>query len=177
MPSHLTIRYANLEDVDALAALAAKAFSDTYHGLDDPQEIADYVAENFNRQAVASVVSDPNATTLLAEVGTELAGYAVLARSEPPSCVSEPSPIELARFYLAEHFIGQGYGAQLMLAVHREARRQGAQSLWLGVYDRNVRAVSFYERSGFTRCGGKEFIFGGRLYIDPIYAAPVRNDA
>ncbi|QTN21492.1 GNAT family N-acetyltransferase [Rhizobacter sp. AJA081-3] len=166
-----------MEDVGALAALASKAFSDTYRGLDEPHEIADYVAENFNTQTVTSVVSDPNATTLLAEVGTELAGYAVLARSEPPSCVSEPSPIELARFYLAEQFIGHGYGAQLMLAVHTEARRQGAQSLWLGVYDRNVRAVSFYERQGFTKRGGKEFLFGGRVYIDPIYASPVRNEA
>lgn len=62
-----------------------------------------------------------------------------------------------------------------MLAVQEEARRLGAATLWLSVYDRNVRAVTFYERFGFTRVGGKEFLFGGRVYIDPVYAAPVRN--
>jgi diamine N-acetyltransferase len=177
MPPPLSLRYAGPDDAAALAALASKAFSDTYRGLDDPQEIADYVADNFNVPAVRSVISDPSASTLLAEVGTVLAGYAVVARTEPPPCVAGPSPIELTRFYLAEQFIGQGFGAQLMLAVHREALRHGAQTIWLGVYDRNVRAVSFYERCGFTKRGGKEFLFGGRIYIDPIYASPVRNDA
>lgn len=177
MPSLLSLRYANVDDAPALAALAAQAFSDTYRGLDDPQEIADYVAENFNLPTLSAVIGDPAATTLLVEVGAELAGYAVVARTEPPACVTGPAPIELARFYLAERFIGRGYGAQLMLAVHREAQRQGTQTLWLGVYDRNVRAVGFYERSGFTKCGGKEFLFGGRIYIDPIYASAVRNDA
>jgi ribosomal protein S18 acetylase RimI-like enzyme len=31
----------------------------------------------------------------------------------------------------------------------------------LGVYDRNVRAVRFYEKFGFTKRGGREFLFGG----------------
>jgi diamine N-acetyltransferase len=61
--------------------------------------------------------------------------------------------------------------------VHAEAARRGAQTLWLGVYDRNVRAVSFYERFGFTKVGGREFLFGGRVYIDPIYAAAVHAAA
>jgi len=172
-----TIRYANLDDAAALAALASKAFSDTYRGIDDPQDIADYVAENFDLPAVRAVIGDPAATTLLAQVGAELAGYAVLARTEPPACVLGASPIELARFYLAEQFIGHGYGSQLMSAVHREALRQGARTIWLGVYDRNVRAVGFYERAGFTKRGGKEFLFGGRVYIDPIYVSAVRNAA
>jgi diamine N-acetyltransferase len=177
MSSPLSLRYATPDDAAALADMASRAFSDTYRGLDDPQEIADYVAGNFNLAAVREVISNPAATTLLAEVGAMLAGYAVVARTEPPDCISDPGPIELARFYLAEQFIGHGFGAQLMLAVHREALRQGAQTLWLGVYDRNVRAVSFYERWGFTKRGGKEFLFGGRVYIDPIYASAVRSDA
>jgi ribosomal protein S18 acetylase RimI-like enzyme len=177
MPSQLALRYATPDDAAALAAFASKAFSDTYRDLDDPQEIADYVAENFNLRAVQAVIGDPAASTLLAEVGSELAGYAVIARSQAPSCVTGPEPIELARFYLAEQFIGRGHGAELMRAVHREARRLGAQTIWLGVYDRNIRAVGFYERWGFTKRGGKEFLFGGRVYIDPIYASAVRDEA
>ncbi|MEZ5590814.1 MAG: hypothetical protein R3F53_08955 [Gammaproteobacteria bacterium] len=123
MPSHLTIRYAGLEDVGSLAALAAKAFSDTYHGLDDPQEIADYVAENFNRQAVASVVSDPNATTLLAEVGTELARVMRSSREVSRHLVSRSlRPSNWPVFISLSNFIRQeALAHKLMRAVHREA--------------------------------------------------------
>lgn len=168
------LRPATLDDAPALATLAGQAFSDTYRGLDDPQDIADYVAEHFNLPAVRALLRDTAATTLLAESGHgELAGYAVIRRSGAPVCVSGPAPIELSRLYLGRCFIGQGLGALLMQAVLAEARRLGGRTLWLGVYDRNLRAVQFYERFGFRQVGGHEFLFGGRVYIDPIYAVPI----
>jgi ribosomal protein S18 acetylase RimI-like enzyme len=169
-----TIRHATAEDAALLAAFGAQAFTDTYRDLDDGQEIADYVAEHFRPEVVAAVIADPACTTLLAWVDDHLAGYAIVKAAPAPACVTGPSPIELSRLYLGEGFIGQGLGARLMHEVHAEARRRGARTLWLGVYDRNVRAVEFYERFGFAQVGDKEFLFGGRIYFDPIYAAPVR---
>lgn len=169
----LTIRQATPEDAALLASFATQAFTDTYRGLDDPQEIADYVAEHFTPEVVAGVIEDPACSTLLAWVGEQLAGYAVVRAEPAPGCVAGPAPLQLWRLYLGEGFIGQGLGARLMAAVHAEARKRGAQTLWLGVYDRNLRAVAFYKRFGFVQVGGKEFLFGGRTYFDPIYAAPV----
>jgi len=176
MPTSPHIRSATTADAPTLAAFAGQAFTDTYRGLDDAQEIADYVAEHFQPEVVEAVIRDPACTTLLAWVGERLAGYAILRAAPAPNCVTGPAPLELWRIYLGEGFIGQGLGARLMAAVHAQARRQGARTLWLGVYDRNVRAVAFYERFGFARVGGKEFLFGGRLYIDPIYASTVPGE-
>jgi GNAT superfamily N-acetyltransferase len=167
------IRPAAPEDAATLAAFGAPAFTDTYRDISDAQEIADYVAEHFRPDVIARVILDPACTTLLAWAGEQLAGYAIVKATPAPPCVTGPTPIELSRLYLGEGFIGQGLGGRLMRAVHAEARRRGAGTLWLGVYDRNVRAVEFYERVGFTKVGGKEFLFGGRIYIDPIYAAAV----
>ncbi|MDR7298126.1 ribosomal protein S18 acetylase RimI-like enzyme [Pelomonas aquatica] len=169
----LTIRQATPEDAALLASFATRAFTDTYRGLDDPQEIADYVAEHFTPEVVAGVIEDPACATLLAWVGEQLAGYAIVRAEPAPGCVAGPAPLQLWRLYLGEGFIGLGLGSQLMAAVHAEARKRGAQTLWLGVYDRNLRAVAFYKRFGFVQVGGKEFLFGGRTYLDPIYAAPV----
>ena len=168
-----TIRHATAEDATLLASFAAQAFTDAYLGLDDPQEIADYVAEHFQPGIMAGVIQDPACTTLLAWVDDQLAGYAILKAGPAPGCVNGPAPLQLWRIYLGSGFIGQGLGARLMDAVHEEARKRDARTLWLGVYDRNVRAVAFYKRFGFAQVGGKEFLFGGRIYIDPIYAAAV----
>lgn len=174
----LRIRHARPdEDAAELAQLAATAFWDTYRDIDDPEDIASYVAEHFSADEMAAVMRGAGTTTLVAEVNGELAGYAILKWSDVPPCVAGPQAIELARFYLAQRFIGQKHGLRLMQAVHAEARLQGAQTLWLGVYDRNLRAVRFYERFGFANVGGKEFLFGGKVYVDPIYAMAVRHDA
>lgn len=168
-----TIRHATPEDAPLLASFAAQAFSDTYRGLDDEQEIADYVAEHFQPAVMSTVIQDPACTTLLAWVGEQLAGYAILRHKPPPACVAGPAPLQLWRLYLGQGFIGQGLGARLMHEVHGHARQGGARTLWLGVYDRNERAVEFYKRFGFAQVGTSEFLFGGRIYADPIYAAAV----
>lgn len=168
-----TIRHARPADATLLASFAAQAFADAYLGLDDPQEIADYVAEHFQPEVMAGVIADPACTTLLAVLGEQLAGYAILRTGPAPGCVTGPAPLQLWRLYLGTGFIGQGLGARLMQAVHDEARRRAARTLWLGVYDRNVRAVAFYRRFGFAQVGVDEFLFGGRIYVDPIYAAAV----
>lgn len=170
------IRRATPEDAATLAAFAAQAFADTYRTLSDAQEIADYVAEHLQPAVMAAVIADPACTTLLAQVGGQLAGYAIVKADSAPDCVTGPA-VQVWRLYLGEDFIGQGLGARLMQAVHAEARHRGAQTLWLGVYDRNVRAVRFYERFGFAQVGGQEFLFGGQIYIDPVYAAAVPPEA
>lgn len=169
----ITLRLATPEDAVPLAGFAAQAFADTYRELSDAQEIADYVAEHFRPEVMVGVIADAHCTTLLAWVGERLAGYAIVKAEPAPACVTGPAPLKLWRLYLGEGFIGQGLGARLMTAAHAEARRRGAQTLWLGVYDRNVRAVRFYERFGFAKVGGQEFLFGGQIYVDPVYAAPV----
>lgn len=171
-----TIRHARPEDAPLLASFAAQAFTDTYRELSDAQEIADYVAEHFQPGVMAAVIADPACTTLLAWVGEQLAGYAILKAEAAPDCVTGPAPLKLWRIYLGAGFIGQGLGARLMQAVHEQARERGARTLWLGVYDRNVRAVEFYERFGFTQVGGQEFLFGGQIYIDPVYATAVPDE-
>lgn len=170
-----TIRHATPEDAPLLAVFAAQAFTETYRELSDAQEIADYVAEHFQPQVLSAVIADPACTVLLAWVGAQLAGYAILKDEPAPGCVTGPAPLKLWRIYLGAGFIGQGLGAQLMRAVHAGARSRGARTLWLGVYDRNVRAVQFYERFGFAKVGGQEFLFGGQIYIDPVYAAAVQE--
>lgn len=175
MPTTPLFRLATAEDAAPLAAFAAQAFTDTYRDLDDAQEIADYVAEHFQPEVVTGVIHDAACTTMLMALGDQLAGYAILRDTPPPSCVTGPRPMQLWRLYLGQGFIGQGLGTRLMAEANAKARQRGARTLWLGVYDRNLRAVEFYGRCGFVRVGAKEFLFGGRLYADPIYAATVRE--
>lgn len=176
MRERLRIRRAEPADAARLASFATEAFRDAYRGLDEPADIEAYVGEHFLPELMEAVISTPGTTTLLGEAGSHLAGYAILRREAAPDCVTGPDPLQLWRLYLGKAFIGQGYGADFMLAVHAEARRQGARTLWLGVYDRNIRAVAFYERFGMRKVGSRAFLFAGKSYTDPVYAGPVLDE-
>jgi GNAT superfamily N-acetyltransferase len=173
LPALLTIRPATYSDIGALVSFARQAFRDTYYLLDDPADIDDYVTRHFTAVAFDSILRDTGSTLLLATVNQRLTGYALLSLTPPPAGVSGPSPIELSRLYLGKDALGKGYGSVLMRAVVAEARRQQCQTIWLGVYDRNLRARAFYKRWGFVDVATKEFLFGGRSYFDPVMAVAI----
>ncbi len=173
----LRIRRATTADVAPLVQLARQSFRDAYRGLDDPDEIEDYVTRHFTPQAFEAVLAEPAAVLLVAELDAHLVGYAHLQPTPAPACVDGPAPIELCRLYLADAKIGRGWGRALMAAVMREAAAAGGRTLWLGVYSRNERARAFYRRWGLEDVGVKTFVFGGRPYDDPVMAGPVAPQA
>ena len=173
---NIAIRYATAEDAPALAQLATNAFRDTHRPLDDPDEIEEYVAGSFNQKVMASHIADPSSIVLLAVSGDALIGYAHVKLSKALPCVTGPDPIELSRLYLAQAAIGKGVGARLMRAVYAEARRHNRKTVWLSVYDKNLRAVEFYRKCGFVEVGYKDFPFAGRIYQDPVLAVSVPDE-
>jgi ribosomal protein S18 acetylase RimI-like enzyme len=84
--------------------------------------------------------------------------------------VGGPDPIELVRIYVDPRAIGTGLGARLMSASLDEAAAQGAQTIWLGVWEKNIRAIRFYERWGFTKVGEKTFVLGSDPQTDHVMA-------
>ena len=57
-----------------------------------------------------------------------------------------------------------------------EARRQGVEALWLGVWERNPRAIAFYRRWGFEKIGEHEFLLGADLQTDHVMAQRLPAD-
>jgi ribosomal protein S18 acetylase RimI-like enzyme len=55
-----------------------------------------------------------------------------------------------------------------MHAVDAEARARGAQTLWLGVWERNHRAQRFYAKHGFVDVGSHDFLVGKDRQTDRI---------
>lgn len=88
-----------------------------------------------------------------------------------------PAPLELKRLYVARAWHGRGVAQALMNAVLDAARARGAKTLWLGVWERNPRAVAFYEKYGFTRVGEHSFILGSDVQTDWVLARPLEDVA
>ena len=112
--------------------------------------------------------------TLLAEVGDALAGYAQLRRAGgAPDGVPGIAPIELWRIYVDAPWHGSGLGAQLLRAAAETARGLGGDALWLSVWERNPRAIRFYDKSGMRIIGRADFLIGGEVQNDHVMAAPL----
>ena len=167
------VRRASPSDALALAAFAATAFFDTYAADNTPEDMATYVAESFGEAQLRSELADPSCTILIAERDGELAGYIMLRQGAMPSGASVDArgkAIEVARLYAGKRWIGTGLGSTLMQTGLDVAGACGGEWIWLGVWERNVRAIAFYSRWGFSDVGSQLFQLGADRQTDRIMA-------
>jgi GNAT superfamily N-acetyltransferase len=169
----VAIRPAGPADAAWLAALAERTFRETYTAQNTPANMERYVTAHFGPARQEAELRDPRMTTLVAEVDGRAGGYAQLARSEPPPPVTGPAPMEIVRFYVDRPWHGQGVAQVLMAAAVETARRAGGRTLWLGVWERNDRAIAFYRKSGFQDAGTQTFVLGTDHQRDLVLTRPL----
>ena len=166
--STITIRQAVSEDATILTDLAYTTFWDAFahHPKNSPDDLAHYMRQAFNVEQITEELSDPKSLFLIAEIDGELAGYAKLIfESTEPEIVAE-WPVELARLYSHQEFLGIGVGQALLNACVERAKEAGRDVMWLGVWEYNPRAQRFYEKNGFTVVGDHVFQLGSDPQTD-----------
>jgi GNAT superfamily N-acetyltransferase len=134
--------------------------------------MAAYLAESFGEAAQRAELEDPAVTVLLAEEHDALVGYAMLRDGDvaEPVASAKGGAIEIARLYAGKRWIGAGIGALLMQSCLNEARARAKDIIWLGVWERNARAIAFYRRWGFADVGSQSFQLGSDLQTDRVMA-------
>ena len=172
------IRHATAADAATLARFAASAFVDTFGRDNTPEDMVAYVDKAFGERVQRAEIGDPRLTVLLAERQGELAGYAVLRDGDPPDAVraemqragANPASdaIEILRLYAGQRWIGAGVGSALMRRCLDEAASRARRVVWLGVWERNARAIAFYRRWEFADVGAQSFLLGSDLQTDRI---------
>ena len=169
----LLIRRAAVADATWLAALAARTFRETYAAHNTPENMERYVADHFSPALQAAELAESRYLTLVAEISGQPAAYTQLGRGPAPECVTGPTPMEIIRFYVERAWHGQGLAQRLMEAAAEHAAAAGARTLWLGVWERNPRAIAFYRKCGFAEVGTHTFVLGTDHQRDLVLARPL----
>jgi GNAT superfamily N-acetyltransferase len=169
--SNVTIRLATPADADALAIFGDRTFREAFGPDNRPEDVDVYVRATYSAERQGAEITDPDRITFVGESDGVLAAFAQLrANGEVPSCVAGSAPIELLRFYVDRPWQGRGVAHELMDTVVDAARSRGARTLWLGVWERNPRAIVFYGKHGFRDVGCQPFKLGGDDQTDRVMA-------
>jgi GNAT superfamily N-acetyltransferase len=170
------IRRAAAGDAAALAVFAERVFRDAFGADNRPLDLEAYVASAFSEAIQRGEIEDPRLESWLLLAGDRLAGYAQLWEGPAPPAVPAGPVIELRRFYVDRPWQGRGLAARLMTHVFEAALRRGAGAVWLGVGERNARAIAFYRKCGFADVGSQTFELGSDRQQDRVMWRRVRDE-
>ncbi len=154
------LRYATLQDVTPLAAIASGTFYNTYAAYNTPEDIAQYMLQYFSPAHIQTEIEENNTTILLAIEKSEIVGYAKVIWGTRPGNENKEKALEIARLYAATNYIGTGIGKFLIQHCFEYAKNSGTQYIWLGVWHQNKKAIRFYEQFGFEIVGTYIFLLG-----------------
>lgn len=163
-----TIRLAQQADAPALAAIAELTFRDTFGPVTPADDMAMYCAASYGADIQAREIVDPNLVTSLAEIDGVLAGYSQWRRRAAIDCVIAAQPSELSRIYVVREWHGHGVAQELMRGVLSMAMQSACDVLWLGVWEHNIKAQTFYRKFGFETVGEHIFAVGSDPQRDVI---------
>jgi ribosomal protein S18 acetylase RimI-like enzyme len=158
---NILIREATTADAAIIADLSRQTFYDTFAAQNTAADMEKFLQEQFTREALMAEVGAPGNTFLLAYAGNEPAGYARLREKSATT-------LEIARLYAATSMIGKGVGKALMQACLDVAQIRSKKMVWLGVWEKNARAIRFYTAWGFEKVGEQDFRLGNDLQRDWI---------
>lgn len=153
-------------DAAMIAAFSRRTFYDTFAGFNTEADMKKFMDEQFAAKDLEEEASKNHRAFLLAFSDEELAGYAFLREAKQPAELNGADAIEIGRIYAGQSFIGKGIGRLLMENCLSIARSRNKQVIWLGVWEHNETAISFYKKWGFEKFSSHQFILGDDVQTD-----------
>ena len=163
----VTYRDATPADAATLDRIFDTVFRDTFAHLYRTEDLEAFLS-GFGVADWERQLGDPAFACQIAEVAGEPAGYLKLGPLlKLPVETTRPAMLFDQLYVLKEHH-GSGIAKGLTDWALDEARRRGAEELYLTVYIDNHRARRFYDRYGFEAVGRYDFMVGMQADHDVI---------
>lgn len=158
--STIVIKRATAGDAALIADLSRQTFHDTFAAANTQADMEKFMREQFTREKLMEEVNDPGQVFILAYDGAQVVGYAKMRPGERRMEFNDKASVEIARIYAIKEAIGRGVGQKLMQACIDIARQMNGEIIWLGVWEKNRRAIGFYKKWGFEKFAEHDFILG-----------------
>lgn len=152
--------------LDALAKISRQTFIEAFEKDNNPVDFKNYIEKAFAKNTLKRELSNIETSFYLLTKGEIVVGYFKLNLGEAQTDVKQEHSMELERIYILSEHQGLGLGGILLTKVKEMAMQQNKTMLWLGVWQKNERAIQFYQRQGFRKFGTHPYYIGSDKQTD-----------
>ncbi|MEE4177110.1 MAG: GNAT family N-acetyltransferase [Bacteroides sp.] len=156
----IEIKQLTPSDLDALQAIARQTFYETFVFTNTEENLRKYLDESFSADKLTTELNDPNAVFYFARLDKKVIGYLKVNFGPSQTAFQDDKAVEIERIYVLAEFHGKKVGQMLLEKSLEIARQKKAETVWLGVWEHNHRAISFYRKNGFVEFDTHIFIVG-----------------
>jgi ribosomal protein S18 acetylase RimI-like enzyme len=176
MRAAIQIRRAEEDDALALSVLAERTFRDAFADSNTTANMQLHCVGSYAPALQLAEILDASLETWVVESDSGLVAFVQLRLEAVSPVISGERPLEIQRFYVDVSHHGTGLAHQLMAHVLVRAESSCNSLLWLGVWERNARALAFYRKWGFEAVGEHTFKVGNDPQRDLVMRRDVKSN-
>ncbi|MBW6479939.1 MAG: GNAT family N-acetyltransferase [Bacteroidales bacterium] len=143
-----------------------QTFFETFRDTNTKENLEKYLNENFNSGQLTKELNNPETSFFLALINNMVVGYLKINTGDAQTEFKIHDELEIERIYVIKSYWGKSVGQSMLDFALHFARQKNKKTVWLGVWEKNIRAIRFYEKNRFAIFGKHAFKVGEDIQTD-----------
>jgi diamine N-acetyltransferase len=162
----MEITKVNENELEKLQQISKQTFYETFAEVNTAENMQKFLQEAYAIDKLRAEMQNPGSAFYFARQDHNVIGYLKINVGPSQTELKDVDSLEIERIYVAKEFLGKKVGQMLYEKALDIAREMHCKYLWLGVWEHNARAISFYKKNGFVEFGQHKFVLGEDVQID-----------
>lgn len=150
MMTPIEIKKATTTDLETIQEISIQTFKETFTAVNTPENIANYIHQSFSTTQLIAELNRVDSHFYLAYSNEKVVGYLKINLGDAQTETINNNALEVHRIYVIKSFHGKNIGQLLLDKAKTIAQSTGVEFIWLGVWEKNYRALQFYTKNGFV---------------------------
>lgn len=173
--TNIQIKEISLNDIDQLQKIGRQTFQETFSESNSEENMKNYLEEGFSSEKLTKELTNKDSQFYFATLENEVIGYLKVNFGESQTELKGEKSLEIERIYVSKEFHGKKVGQLLYEKAIQVAKDKNVDYVWLGVWEENLRAISFYTKNGFIEFDKHIFKLGNDGQTDIMMKLKLAN--
>lgn len=173
--SSIEIKKVSLNEIKQLQQLSRQTFAETFSADNSEENMEAYLDNELSIEKLETELSGKNSEFYFAMLDTRVIGYLKINFGDAQTEIQDENALEIERIYVLQEFQGKNAGQLLYRKALDISRDRKLDYIWLGVWEKNIRAIRFYEKNGFTEFDKHIFKLGKDEQTDIMMKLQLKN--
>ena len=169
------LRKISAAEVFELQNISRTTFRDTFAEHNSEEDLNHYLDEQLSIHKLSEELNNPYSTFYFASENEKIVGYLKLNFSTAQTELIDEKAFEIERIYILKEYFGKGLGQFLLNNAIIIGKKMQPSYIWLGVWEKNSRAIRFYEKNGFEVFSSHLFTLGNDVQTDLLMKLEINN--
>lgn len=163
---NIEISKVTINEIESLRKISIQTFTETFSEHNTENDMQKYISENLNSDKLNEELHTTDSEFYFIKLNHQIIGYLKLNRGDSQTEKQSANSLEIERIYVIKEFHGKQYGKLLLQKAIDFALEKACNYIWLGVWENNIKAISFYKKNGFKQFDKHVFKLGEDEQID-----------